>query len=1336
MEENLQVLEIGTWYKTSFRITDNPEDILDYNSSRTVLLDGNNRIIGLNLAGLNTIQLFPVYLLTDLRYLNLTNIIIDDLTYLRELTSLTHLYIMGDDIDDIEPLRKLVNLEVLNLASNDVNDISALIEMTKLRFLDITSNSIRIFGVLGQLTELQELHLDYVNSENALFLSGLKALKKLSLNHSELTTCDAFRGLKKLDHLELNSNNLNNIEGLKSLSKLEYLDLGNNRYIEDVSALSSLTSLKFLDLTRNKISDTSFLRKLHWLERLDMPGNEITDIQDLNWSVRLKHIDLSNNYIVELPNLGELMQLEFFSAAMNAIIDISVISDNVELQYLTLSGNPIINFDTLEPLKKIRYLSLDDSGISDISFLRAFTNLRNLDLSDNIVSGLDTLSELDSLKHLRLGSCGISKLNFLEELFSLESLYLNDNYIENAEPLSRLPNLKELNLRKNELSGVVFPGGLKKIEILNLSHNSLEEFTVGNFPKLRNLDISENIIEEITLKRIHKNLIFINASHNRIEDLSFLKYAKNIRNVMLSGNRINNLKVFENFSFLYQVLINNNMVPKIEEFSFILNHENLIIKADGNPCFSKQQLVLSEKDNHYTAIANELMKLEDAQVKASLPEKVVLLGNHASGKSSLLYYLQNGKTGYKDDTTHILKIENYPKRFDKLPKAIIYDFGGQDFYHGIYKAFLTLDALTILLWRAATNYCHLEPDSKQRPNRNFDVKYWMGQKNYSKMDGEVLLVRTHYDKDIGYPQTSYLNDYPEIEQEFFVSLTDEDNNPFNSKLNKAALSHLREKLEEVLGRRRTGRDMGTSMSKPYYNFLLYILNAPDSHLPVSMEELRNHYKVRDQWRFIEDVYQLHLQGILLKHNDHVWLKPVALTRYVHDEILNKEHLGNGIIEKSIFETRNFTPRVIDLLVDQKVLFLHEYGLTSDMEPRQEYIIPNYLPLHDEMKSWFSLISFDQDNVLFTLKFRNFLPFGLINQLICYFGKLPDNKMFWRDLLIFTIESKVKVMIRLDFETLEIKVHAHFKAEASNDFKNNTEKYLFYCIMAMYWDFSMMPENIEEFSQMYRQIKQHDEAALPDSSNAYSYVLDFYKDEECRPFDLYISKDNINYINYRILCDMPQRQLKIQSFRVDADKNLENSHEVQAYTYQNFTHRNLKAMKKIFISYSRKDKRFKDELKTQLKLIERYSVAKAWSCEEMHAGEWDKQIQEELKESDIIIYMVSDNFLASDYIMDKEVNVGIELVKNNPDKRIICVLVRECSWDSWQFLADNFTQEGKSQANLGKYQFIPWHIFKPKTDNEREELISLEQWGRDGFEVRSLAYKQITSKVMETIKQMG
>ena len=84
-----------------------------------------------------------------------------------------------------------------------------------------------------------------------------------------------------------------------------------------------------------------------------------------------------------------------------------------------------------------------------------------------------------------------------------------------------------------------------------------------------------------------------------------------------------------------------------------------------------------------------------------------------------------------------------------------------------------------------------------------------------------------------------------------------------------------------------------------------------------------------------------------------------------------------------------------------------------------------------------------------------------------------------------------------------------------------------------------------------------------------------------------------------------------------------------------------------------------DLKKHLSIIERYGLIKAWSCDKIVAGKWNDQIQKELEESDIIIYMVSADFMDSDYIMIEEVKKGIELVNKNPEKKIICVLVGVC-----------------------------------------------------------------------------
>jgi internalin A len=179
--------------------------------------------------------------------------------------------------------------------------------------------------------------------------------------------------------------------------------------------------------------------------------------------------------------------------------------------------------------------------------------------------------------------------------------------------------------------------------------------------------------------------------------------------------------------------------------------------------------------------------------------------------------------------------------------------------------------------------------------------------------------------------------------------------------------------------------------------------------------------------------------------------------------------------------------------------------------------------------------------------------------------------------------------------------------------------------------------------------------------------------------------------------------------------------------------------KVFISYSRRDLAFKDELKTHLSILERYDLLKAWSCEKIEAGTWDSQIQTELDEADIIVYMVSHNFMASGYIMEQEVAKGIKMAQENPEKKIICVLVKNCLWKSWSFMEDKFKnvldKNGKEifSKDLSRYQFLPYHQYKNQEGIAvREEIVALEQWGRYPYDVSSVAYTQVAERILSEV----
>ncbi|MEM9547845.1 MAG: toll/interleukin-1 receptor domain-containing protein [Bacteroidota bacterium] len=87
-------------------------------------------------------------------------------------------------------------------------------------------------------------------------------------------------------------------------------------------------------------------------------------------------------------------------------------------------------------------------------------------------------------------------------------------------------------------------------------------------------------------------------------------------------------------------------------------------------------------------------------------------------------------------------------------------------------------------------------------------------------------------------------------------------------------------------------------------------------------------------------------------------------------------------------------------------------------------------------------------------------------------------------------------------------------------------------------------------------------------------------------------------------------------------------------------------KKVFISYSHVDEKWKDILKVHLKPIEILSDVEVWSDEKIKPGEdWFERVQSEIAESIVGILLISPHFLASDFINKVEIPSLLKNVEN-------------------------------------------------------------------------------------------
>ncbi|HFB99509.1 MAG TPA: toll/interleukin-1 receptor domain-containing protein [Phaeodactylibacter sp.] len=103
------------------------------------------------------------------------------------------------------------------------------------------------------------------------------------------------------------------------------------------------------------------------------------------------------------------------------------------------------------------------------------------------------------------------------------------------------------------------------------------------------------------------------------------------------------------------------------------------------------------------------------------------------------------------------------------------------------------------------------------------------------------------------------------------------------------------------------------------------------------------------------------------------------------------------------------------------------------------------------------------------------------------------------------------------------------------------------------------------------------------------------------------------------------------------------------------------MKKVFISYAHRDESYKDELKTHLKSLERRAKIKIWDDRAIDAGdEWHDEIMNALEDADIILMLISNYFIDSDFIWDKELKRALERHEAKT-ARVIPIIIRPCDW---------------------------------------------------------------------------
>ncbi len=107
-------------------------------------------------------------------------------------------------------------------------------------------------------------------------------------------------------------------------------------------------------------------------------------------------------------------------------------------------------------------------------------------------------------------------------------------------------------------------------------------------------------------------------------------------------------------------------------------------------------------------------------------------------------------------------------------------------------------------------------------------------------------------------------------------------------------------------------------------------------------------------------------------------------------------------------------------------------------------------------------------------------------------------------------------------------------------------------------------------------------------------------------------------------------------------------------------------RRLFYSYAHADEERRARLEVHLKLLERQGLIASWHDRRIPPGsEWRDEIDRNLEQADLILLLVSADFLASDYCWGVETKRALERHQAG-EARVVPIILRSCDWHSAPF----------------------------------------------------------------------
>ena len=316
-------------------------------------------------------------------FMKQTNIGIDPSP--EELHSLIQIKSLEVDpaIQDATPVSRLTNLENLSIANSKIIDIESFKGLLNLKKLDLQNTKIKDLKPLENLGNLQEVNIENTPVSDLSPLSNSNNIMIVKAENSKINDTTVYNlkvaqpqvtVIYQTKKLELWWKTLNN--NWREIFK-QYVSVDSNPKPEQLQQVADITEIN-VDSDKYSISSLEALSKLHFIRKLIINDNQLTDLSPIAGKRLLEELSVSGNAIDNILPLADVTTLKSLALENTLVNDINILENMHELEVLNIAGTSVKNIKILVNCSKLEELNIANTPIKSLAPVQNIQTLKHV----------------------------------------------------------------------------------------------------------------------------------------------------------------------------------------------------------------------------------------------------------------------------------------------------------------------------------------------------------------------------------------------------------------------------------------------------------------------------------------------------------------------------------------------------------------------------------------------------------------------------------------------------------------------------------------------------------------------------------------------------------------------------------------------------------------------------------------------------------------------------------------------------------------------------------------------------------------------------------------------